>query len=87
MQINKKIIIITASLIVVPCILLTAYIFNKLESYKKEIQRLHGYHTAVIKRHDEDIRILFNRLNCLESKQQDMTDKIGILEYRSYHKY
>lgn len=61
--------------------------FEKLDGYKKEIQRLHTYHSAVIKRHDEDIGILFMRLNKLEAIQQDMSETVDKLDYLSTHSY
>lgn len=77
--------LITA-LIIAGLILATA-IFEKLENYKKEISRLHGYHNNVIQRQKEDISILFNRLNYLESKQQSMTETVDRLDWLSKHRY
>ena len=77
--------LITA-LIITGLIIATA-IFEKLENYKKEISRLHGYHNNVIQRQEEDISILFSRLNYLEAKQQDMTETVDRLDWLSKHIY
>lgn len=74
------------ALIIAALIIATA-IFEKLENYKKEISRLHGYHNNVIYRHEEDIKILFNRCNYLESKQQSMTETVDRLDWLSKHRY
>ena len=77
--------LITA-LIIAGMILATA-IFEKLENYKKEISRLHSYHSNVIQRHDEDIGILFMRLNKLEAIQQGMAETVDRLDWLSKHRY
>lgn len=77
--------LITA-LIITALIIATA-IFEKLENYKKEISRLHSYHNNVIYRHEEDIKILFNRCNQIESKQQSMTETVDRLDWLSKHRY
>ena len=51
------------------------YVIGKLDLYKREIERLHGYHSAVINRQQEDIEILFNRCNLLEAKLQRLTEE------------
>ena len=51
----------------------SGYAIGKLDNYEKEIKRLHSYHSAVIKRQQEDIEILFKRCNLLEAKLQRLT--------------
>lgn len=73
--------------LIIAGLILATVIFEKLEGYKKEISRLHGYHNNVIQRQEEDIKILFTRFNYLESKQQSMTETVDRLDWLSKHIY
>ena len=67
--------------------LCTTYVFDKLGRYKCEMARLYNYHTAVQHRQQEDIDILFKRLNKIDALQQHEEDRIEKLEWLSTHKY
>ena len=68
--------------------LITAcYVFSKLESYKAEIARLCNLHNSQVKYMKEDIHIMFNRLNELESVQQAHSEDLEKVLWCKSHKY
>lgn len=67
--------------------LVSIYVFNKLDAYKKEIMRMHNYQRNVMYRQQEDIQILFNRINHNDTRWQDMEERLNKAEYRLNHRY
>lgn len=78
---------IVGSILLILEILTAFYVFDKLNNYKKEIARLYSYHTNVQKRQQEDIEILFNRLNYTDARWQDYTERLEKIEWWSCHRY
>ena len=69
------------------CLVTACYVFSKLESYKAEIARLCNLHNSQVKYMKEDIHIMFNRLNELESVQQGMEAELEKVSWWSCHRY
>lgn len=68
-------------------LLASLYVFDKLNAYKKEIQRLMNYQKTVNTRQDESIDILYNRLNYTDARWQDYTERLEKIEWWSCHRY
>lgn len=82
-----KIKMIIGTIFIFAVSILTTFVFGKLENYKKEIKRLNNYNRVVTSRCDENVNILFKRLNALESNQQDLEETIYFLKYKITHEY
>lgn len=63
------------------------YVFDKLNDYKREIIRINNYQKVVLNRHEEDLNMLFNRLNRTDAHQQDYDERLEKLEWWSTHRY
>ena len=63
------------------------YVFDKLNDYKREMQRLLNYHKIVNSRQDESIDILYDRLNHTDAHWQDFEERLEKLEWWSTHRY
>jgi len=88
MKFKSKIIVINICILAIFFTLVCTYVFDKLARHKADIARLWQYHSAVEKRQQEDIQILFNRLNKVEAKQEQVVlPEIEKLEWLSTHRY
>lgn len=87
-SIKTKIIVAVFCFLAVFCTLVCTYVFDKLARHKADIARLWQYHTNVEKRQQEQIQILFNCLNKVDAKQEQVVmPEIEKLEWLSTHRY
>lgn len=86
-KVKTKIIVAVFCFLAVFCTLVCTYVFDKLARYKCEMARLYNYHTAVQHRQQEDIEILFKRLNKIDALQQCEEERLEKLEWLSTHSY
>ena len=86
-SIKTKIIVAVFCFLAVFCTLVCTYVFDKLGRYKCEMARLYNCHTAVQHRQQEDIEILFKRLNKIDALQQHEEERIEKLEWLRTHRY
>jgi len=84
---NFKFITVYIISIMIMFICVSLYVFDRLENYKREIIRINNYQKIVLNRQQEDVQMLFNRINHNDARWQDMEERLEKAEYRINHRY